>query len=347
MTAAVDVDAITKATGSGRIMHLDACPEAVHRAGAQVGFQLISAVPPPWNILKDIVEGRSSIYGRLKVFKKGFPLGSGQALPEGKKPFDDFSSRDIQCTIDQIAQATVRVKEAGFDFVEYHACHTHFSLLCQAFSPLGNHRRDSYGGDLSGRMRFGLECMAAARAAVGVGYPLSYRLPVLDGEPFGIVLDDAIAYAVELEKVGITIIHASVGPGLTPSPLPREPLGTYAHLAEAVKKRVNIPVIAVGRINTPEVAEAILRDGKADLVAIGRQLIADPFWPKKAADGHADQIVSCDSCNTCYGAIGHVSVKSGTPFCRLNPRAGKEWQAPQAVSPDLERQIKPMGEGRS
>jgi 2,4-dienoyl-CoA reductase-like NADH-dependent reductase (Old Yellow Enzyme family) len=188
--------------------------------------------------------------------------------------------------------------------------------------------------------------MATARATVGIGYPLSYRLPALEGEPGGITLENAIAYAVELEKVGVSIIHVSVGPSLSASPLPKEPMGTYAHLAAAVKRHVNIPVIAVGRINTPEVAEAILRHGKADLVAIGRQLIADPFWPRKVAEGHGDEIVPCDSCSRCYGAIGHVSVKPGTPICRLNPRAGREGEQPEAVSPDLQKTKQVRKEGR-
>lgn len=344
ITAAVDVDALTKEVGFGRAIGLDAylealprLAEAVHWAGAKVGFQLISAMPPPWNILQDVVEGRSSIYGRVKGIKKGLPVGSDQALSEGKKPFDDFSAEDIKATVDQVAQATARIKTAGFDFVEYHACHTHFSLFCQAFSPLGNHRRDRYGGDLAGRMRLGLECMAAARATVGVGYPLSYRLPALEGEAGGITLEDAIAYAVELEKVGVSIIHVSVGPSLSASPLPKEPMGTYAHLAEAVKRHVKISVIAVGRINTPEVAEAILRNGRADLVAIGRQLIADPFWPRKVVEGRADEIVPCDSCSRCYGAIGQVSVKPGTPICRLNPRAGREEEHLEAVPSNLRK----------
>jgi len=331
ITAAADVDAMVREKGGfGRTVGLDAylealrrLPEEVHEAGGKVGFQLIVSMPLPWNILEDVVAGRSSIYGRVKVIKKGLPPGSDQALPAGKKPFDDFNIEEIQTIVDQVAQATARVKAAGFDFVEYHACHTHFSLLCQAFSPRGNHRRDKYGGDLSGRMRLGLECMAAARAAVGDGYPLSYRLPAVEGEPGGITLKDAIAYAVELEKVGVNIIHVSVGPSFSASPTPKQPMGTYAHLAEAIKRHVHIPVIAVGRINTPEIAEDILAGGKADLVAIGRQLLVDPFWPKKVAEGRLEEIVPCDSCSRCYGAIGQVSVKPGSLICRFNPSAGR------------------------
>ena len=108
-------------------------------------------------------------------------------------------------------------------------------------------------------------------------------------------------------------------------------MGTYAHLAAAIKEKVHVPVIAVGRVNTPEVAEDILTQGKADLVAIGRQLIADPFWPKKVMEGRTGEIVACDGCNTlCY----HLNPKkntldTGTPAtCRKNERAGKEWQMP-------------------
>ena len=314
--------------------YLEALPhlaEEIHKAGAKVGFQLVLSAPPPPSIMEDIVAKRSTIYGRVKVIEKGLPFYFEDAQV-GKKPFDEFGIEDIGAAVDQVAQATARAKAAGFDFVEYHACHTHFSLLCQAFSPLANHRRDGYGDDLYGRMRLGLECKAAAQAVAGESYPLSYRLPALEGERGGITLEDALVYAMELEKVGIDIIHVSVGPGLSASPLPKQPLGTYVPLAEAVKRHVHIPVVAVGRINTPEVAEAILAEGKADLVAIGRQLIADPFWPRKVAEGLLEEIVPCESCSRCYGTIGQVSVPPGSPVCRLNPRAGREWETPASIT---------------
>ena len=106
-------------------------------------------------------------------------------------------------------------------------------------------------------------------------------------------------------------------------------MGTFAHLAEAIKQRVSVPVIAVGRINTPEVAEEILLRGKADLVAIGRQLIADPFWPKKVAEGRAGEIVACDSCNiNCHSPIHPRRLPPGSPLCKFNPRVGREWEIP-------------------
>ncbi|MFC2041009.1 tRNA-dihydrouridine synthase [Chloroflexota bacterium] len=106
-------------------------------------------------------------------------------------------------------------------------------------------------------------------------------------------------------------------------------MGTFVFLAEGIKKNVTIPVIAVGRINTPEVAEDILSRGQADMVAIGRQLIADPFWPKKALEGRHDEIVACDSCNiNCYSRTQKRRVPEGASLCKFNKRAGKEWEIP-------------------
>ncbi len=106
-------------------------------------------------------------------------------------------------------------------------------------------------------------------------------------------------------------------------------MGTFAFLAEGVKKNVTIPVIAVGRINTPQVAEDILSKGQADMVAIGRQLIADPFWPKKVLEERYDDIVSCDSCNiNCYSRTRKRRVPEGASLCKLNEHAGKEGETP-------------------
>ena len=106
-------------------------------------------------------------------------------------------------------------------------------------------------------------------------------------------------------------------------------MGTWAFLAEAIKKNVNIPVIAVGRINTPAVAEEILTKGQADMVAIGRQLIADPFWPRKVSQGRRDEIVACDSCNIyCWAPTLRRRVSEGAPLCKFNERVGREWEIP-------------------
>ena len=106
-------------------------------------------------------------------------------------------------------------------------------------------------------------------------------------------------------------------------------MGTFVHLAAAVKPHVSIPVAAVGRINTPEVAEEVLTQGKADVVDIGRQLLADPFWPKKVKEGRLDEIVVCDSCSiNCFSPIRPRRLKPGAGLCKVNDRLGREWEMP-------------------
>jgi len=157
------------------------------------------------------------------------------------------------------------------------------------------------------------------------------RLPGEEKKPGGITLADSMTFAAELEKAGADVIDVSGG--LTThrrgymnylSPTKKFPMGTFVALAEAIRQKVSVPIVAVGRINRPEVAESILTDGKADLVAIGRQLIADPFWPEKAAEGRVDEIIECDSCNHCWRGLLGVSHF----YCRLNERAGQEWAIP-------------------
>jgi len=105
-------------------------------------------------------------------------------------------------------------------------------------------------------------------------------------------------------------------------------MGTFEHLAEGIKQNVNIPVIAVGRINTSEVAESILIREKADLVGIGRQLITDPDWPVKVEEGREYEIVSCESCNTCFRPLRSDKWRPGDPICKVNDRAGREIDMP-------------------
>jgi len=106
-------------------------------------------------------------------------------------------------------------------------------------------------------------------------------------------------------------------------------MGTLVYLAEPIKKNVSIPVIAVGRINTPEVAEDILEKGKADMVAIGRQLITDPFWPTKVREGRFADVVACESCNiNCFSSAFKRNVGEDAPLCKNNDRVGREWEIP-------------------
>ena len=250
------------------------------------------------------------------VLPAGFTSPSGPysratllAMTEGifEMPFQprEMTQEEIRWNIEHLAEAAANLKRVGFDFVEIHG--THGYLFRQFFSPLDNHRTDEYGGSLENRMRFPLETIRAIRSAVGKGFPIFYKIPALEAEPGGITLDESIQFAMELEKAGVDALAVTVGVdsharGYRNTVVPFYldfPFGTFVSYAAEIKKRVKIPVIALGRINNPLLAESILEEGKADMIGIGRQLIADPFWPEKVSQGLLGSIRPCLSCNSC------------------------------------------------
>lgn len=299
--------------------------DAVRQAGAIIGIQLSHHNQLAWRNV-GVEEGPNEWIAPSSKAEEGPPLRPGR-LPSRR----ELTIPEVETIIAKFATASLRAKEAGFDFVEFHSAHGH--LPCQFLSPADNHRTDKYGGDLVGRMRFGLECIRAMRAEVGDNYPIFVRLAGEEDRPDGITLADSMTFAAELEKASADVIDVSGGLTTHPrgymnylSPTKKFPMGTFVPLAEAIKQEVSVPIVAVGRINRPEVAESIVTNGKADLVAIGRQLIADPFWPEKVAEGRVDEIIECDSCNHCWRGLLGVSHF----YCRLNERAGQEW----AISTD-------------
>jgi 2,4-dienoyl-CoA reductase-like NADH-dependent reductase (Old Yellow Enzyme family) len=260
------------------------------------------------------------------------PAGSGGPLVPGAQTVapsavDDrraLTKDEIKSIINKFGSASAKAKEAGFDFVEVHGAHGY--LPCQFFSGADNQRTDEYGGDLQGRMRFGLELVQAMRGQAGKDFPVFYRIGAEEKRPGGITIKESQAYAAELEKAGVDVFDVSIGlpTGRNASPTKRAKMGAFVHLSESIKKSVTVPVMAVGRINLPEVAESILEEGKADLVGIARQLLADPYWPKKVQEGRADEIVACQSCNTCFIPMRSTNWKPGNPICAVNERAGRE-----------------------
>lgn len=277
--------------------------DAVHEAGAKVGIQL-------W-------------HGNYLPQGIGMMDGRGQPVaPSPREEMRELTVAEIHSIALKFALAAVGAKLAGFDFVELHGAHGY--LLSQFFSPAFNRRTDEYGGDLAGRMRFALECVSTTRTAVGENYPVFFRVGAWEDMADGIKTEEAVQFAAELEGTGVDVIDVSVGYlselGSGASPGPDKPMGTFVHLAEAIKKKVTIPVVAVGRLNSPDIAEALLAEGKADLVAIGRQLIADPLWPKKVAAGQTENIVPCLSCNICLDTIFATEELK----CSVNASLAKE-----------------------
>jgi len=287
----------------------------VHEAGAKIGLQLWQGNRFP--------QGR----GVQIAGQEADPSSGERVAPSPLEDMRQLTIPEIESIIYRFAKGSRNVRDAGFDCVEVHGAHRY--LPCQFASPEHNQRADKYGGNLAGRMKFGIDLVTAIRAWVGPDFPIFFRLGAL--EQRGTIHPDSLAYARELERAGVDCLNVSTaGWGrVTAAPPRRYPMGTFAFLAEPIKKSVNIPVITVGRINTPEVAEDILTKGQADMVAIGRQLIADPFWPKKVLERRRDQIVACDSCNIyCYAPAFKRRVREGAPLCKFNERVGREWEIP-------------------
>lgn len=213
------------------------------------------------------------------------------APTEGRDTPTAMTREDIEAGIARFASAAAVCQAAGFDGVEPHGAHGF--LLNQFFSPIRNQRTDDYGGNLINRMRMGLDVVRAIREEVGDGLLLFYRhTPV---EENGYSIEDSVALAKELLIAGLDVLDVS--PASDKSP---------ADLAWPFKRELPIPVIAVNRMCDHERAVLTLREGRADLVAIGRGLIADPDWVRKTQDERFDEIIECTECN--QGCFGNLSA---------------------------------------
>jgi NADPH2 dehydrogenase len=190
-----------------------------------------------------------------------------------------LTREEITAIVGQFASAARRVKEAGFDGVEIHGAHGY--LLNQFYSPLTNKRTDEYGGDVLGRIRMHLEVIAAVRAAVGAEFPVLLRLGARDYMEGGTSIQDSRVAAVELERAGVDMLDITGGLSAYMRPGHDEP-GWFAELSEAVKGVVSIPVILTGGVTEPEQAERLLADGKADLIGVGRAILKDSDWARRA-----------------------------------------------------------------
>ncbi len=232
-----------------------------------------------------------------------------------------ISLEEIPAMVARFAEAAERAKKSRFDAVEIHAAHGY--LVASFLSPASNFRTDQYGGDLKNRARFLLEIIQAVREKVGKDYPVWCRI---DGREFGvengITPEDSRALAVMLQDAGVDAIHVS-GYGAVPGTFIDAPIcyppGHLVPDAENIKKAVKIPVIAVGRID-PELGEDVLRQSKADFIAMGRALLADPDLPNKLREGRRDDVRPCIRCYEC--ASQHV--EDMPTICSVNVATGRE-----------------------
>ena len=245
-----------------------------------------------------------------------------------------LSREEIAELVQAFAQACRRAKEAGFDAVEFHGAHGY--LMSQFLSPYYNRRSDEYGGSPEKRARFGAEIITAARKKVGPDFPLIMRMDGWDGYEGGVVLDEAVKIAPVFVEAGADALHVSAGAREAVQwqflSYLQESAG-LVHLAEAVKKVVNVPVITVGKLGDPVLAEEVLRQGRADFIALGRPLIADPHLVRKAQEGRLDEIRSCIYCSNCLGE----SYKGWS--CMMNPGVLREREFEIKPAPQNKRVV--------
>ena len=191
---------------------------------------------------------------------------------------------DIKRVIDSHVEACSRSLDAGFDVCEVHGAHGY--IIQQFLSPITNKRRDAYGGDLQGRMRFALELIEEVRDTWPTDRPLFFRASCVDGEGGAWEIEDTIVLATELRNRGVDVIDCSSGGiegPLTLSVVPRVP-GYHVPFAERIRREADVPTMAVGLITDPRQAEGYLSEGRCDLVALARELMWNPNWPVHAAE---------------------------------------------------------------
>lgn len=202
------------------------------------------------------------------------PFRSGERLPEV------LSEQEIDAVIQAFVSAGHRAVRIGFDAIELHAAHGY--LLHEFLSPLSNHRSDYYGGALENRMRLTLDIFMALRKSVPDAIPIGVRISATDWIEGGWTLEQSVHLAKALKALGCCYVHVSSG-GLSPEQkIPLGP-GYQVALAEAIRREAGIPVITVGLITDPHMADELIRESKADLVGIARGLIYNPRWPMHAA----------------------------------------------------------------
>lgn len=325
---------------------------ATHAGGAKIALQLAHGG----------CFSSESVTGQRPITPSG--VGTVQLPNENPKK---MTVDEIEELIEAYGMAAERGKMAKFDAIELHGAHGYMPL--QFLSKYTNKRTDKYGGSLKDRARFALETIKSIKEHTGEDFPLIYRLTVEEDVPEGITLEDAIKFAKWAEEAGVDAFHISVGTwdsrianytkvlsgeespegknlsegictGMWVPPL-YVPRGNLVDLAAAVKKEVDVPIITVGSLS-PEMAEEAIKEDKADIAAMGRQIIADPDYPNKVKENKPDEIRRCVRCNEClYRAVSYRGVK-----CTVNPEAGQEHERFTGITAtDKKKDVMVIGSG--
>ena len=280
--------------------------DVVHQNGAKVALQIDHA-------------GRQA---SLKATRNQELISCSDVswVPSGTRP-RAVTVEEIKDMVGKSADAALRVQFAGFDAVTVHAGHGY--LLSSFLSPFANKRTDQYGGSVRNRARFLLEIVAACRERVGDSFPILCRLNGADHLQGGLSNEDVIAIARMLEDAGVDALDMTSGTresGHWQFPPLYAKSGLQLEDVRAVRGATTLPLIAIGKISSPELAASIVRENVADLVSFGRELLADPEMPRKIREGRSDEIRPCLYCNDCMQQIRSLRGVA----CTVNPALGRE-----------------------
>ncbi|MCD6300060.1 MAG: FAD-dependent oxidoreductase [Dehalococcoidales bacterium] len=300
---------ILTADSAIHISRLSELADAIHDYGAKVAVQLTAG------------------FGRVaesQELKKGKPVA-----PSASPCFWDpgitarqLSIEEIEHLVQAFETSAEIVSSAGIDAIELHG-HEGY-LLDQFMTALWNRRTDKYGGDLAGRLRFPLEAIEAVKRGAGADFPVIYRFGLKHYIKGGRVIEEGLEIARRLEAAGVDALDIDAGcheSWYWPHPSTYQPPGCMVDMAEMAKKVVGIPVITVGNLGYPELAERILQEGKADFVALGRALLADPDWPNKVEKGRLEDIRPCIADRE--GCLSRI-LSGKYVSCTVNPATGME-----------------------
>lgn len=252
-------------------------------------------------------------------------VGASSIPAENKLlPVHELTTEEVWELVEKFGDAAVRAQKAGFDGVEIHGAHGY--LVAQFLSKSTNRRTDEFGGTNTARAKFACEIIKDVKKKCGEDYPVTIRISAVEDIENGNTIIDSVAQSALFEKAGADAIHVSVGTIVSGSiivPYYVQP-GFNSINAAKIKESVNIPVICVGRVNDPSIAESIITTGAADFVAVGRQSICDPEFPNKVKENRLDEIFYCSACmQRCIGGSKSEADEVGVS-CMINPFSGKE-----------------------
>lgn len=316
----------------------DPCQMAAYRPGDIPELQRLSTAVHRWDTRLFIQlqhPGRAAsswVTGTQPVAPCAVAGPMGGELPRA------LSHAECRDMVDRFVNAAHIAQMAGMDGVELHGAHGY--LINQFLSPAMNFREDEYGGSFENRMRFVLEILKGIRETCGRHFPVSVRINAQEALPGGIDQKEAGRIARALEEAGVDMINVScytegcIEPGTYPQ-------GWKKHLAQGVKQTVSIPVISVCNIKEPQAAEKLLAEGVCDLVGLGRALLADPDWIRKAFSGREDEIRPCIGCLSCFGEICALRRIN----CAVNPMTGHEREYEMPVVNGNGRRVVVVGGG--